>query len=287
MHGTGLPLVTPFDTDGDIDETALRTLVSWVEDAGVDFIVPCGSNSEAALLDSDERTRVVEIVTDETTLPVLAGTGHPGRRQTLGQTDAAAAAGADAALVVTPFYHQHGADVLETYYRDVADESPIPIYLYSVPKYTGTTLDPRTIESLAVHPNIHGIKDSSGDLGGLQRIIEYTGEYDFSVLVGNGSVYASGLDLGADGGVLAVANVVPERASRIFDSHEAGDTDEARRMNRELVELNHAVTARYGIPGLKAAMRARDVPAGNPRSPFQPVSDAVAAELVSLVEASL
>ncbi|WP_435347810.1 dihydrodipicolinate synthase family protein [Haloarchaeobius sp. HRN-SO-5] len=284
MRGTGLPLVTPFDDEGDVDETALRELVDWVTDAGVDFVVPCGSNSEAPLLGSAERTRVVSTVADQTDLPVLAGTGHAGYRETLDETVAAADAGADAALVVTPYYFRHDDATLASYYRELADESPIPVYLYSVPAFTGTTLDPRTVEALSTHPNVHGIKDSSGDLESLQRTVALTDDADFSVLVGSGSIYAAALDHGADGGVLALANVVPELASEVYDRHREGDAEGARELNRSLVELDRAVTARYGVPGVKAAMRSRGVPAGRVRRPFRPVSDDDGDELAALVE---
>ncbi|WP_435333982.1 dihydrodipicolinate synthase family protein [Haloarchaeobius sp. TZWWS8] len=287
MRGTGLPLVTPFDEHEDVDETALRELVSWVETAGVDFVVPCGSNSEAALLSADERRRVVDVVADETDLPVLAGTGHPGLRATLDATEDAATAGADAALVVTPFYHQHDQDTLETYYRDVADRSPVPVYLYSVPKYTDTRLEPETVSALASHENVGGIKDSSGDLETLQRIVSATEKEEFSVLVGSGSVYAAGLDHGADGGVLALANVVPRLASEIFDYHADGNHYAARDLNRDLVELNRAITARFGVPGLKAAMRHRGKPAGQSRRPLQPVSDQEREEIALLLDAAI
>ncbi|WP_256296347.1 dihydrodipicolinate synthase family protein [Haloarchaeobius salinus] len=286
MEGTGLPLVTPFDETGEIDEPALSDLVDRVTDAGVDFVVPCGSNSEAPLLTATERRRVVEVVADRSDVPVLAGTGQPGYRETLADTEAAAAAGADAALVVTPYYFRHDQAALASYYRGLADESPIPIFLYSVPKYTETPLDPRTVEALSTHPNVGGIKDSSGNLERLQRTVSLTGDADFSVLVGSGSIYAAGLDHGADGGVLALANVVPELASEIYDRHTDGDTDGARDLNRSLVELNRAVTARYGIPGLKAAMRSRSLPAGHVRRPFQPVDDATTTELAELVRAA-
>jgi dihydrodipicolinate synthase/N-acetylneuraminate lyase len=164
MDGIGPPLVTPFDRDGGLDEASLRELVGWVEDRGVDFLVPCGSNSEAELMSSDERARVVEVVVEEASVPVLAGTGHPGLRETLDQTERAAEAGADAALVVTPFYYGHDEADLEAYYESVADGAELPVYLYSVPAYTGVALDPATVGRLADHRNVAGMKDSSGDL---------------------------------------------------------------------------------------------------------------------------
>jgi 4-hydroxy-tetrahydrodipicolinate synthase len=287
MDGLGVPLATPFDDAGDVDHDALAALTDWVVERGVDFLVPCGSNSEAELLTAAEREAVISTVADAApNVPVLAGTGNPGLRETLDLTERAAAAGADAALVVTPFYYQHGDDAVTDYYRDLADQSPLPVYLYSVPKYTGYALPPEVVRDLAAHENIAGMKDSSGDLGAFQRARDATEDADFDLLVGSGSVFAPALDAGADGAVLALANVAPDAASEILAAHRAGDDERARALNRAAVDLNHAVTAEHGIAGLKAAMRSRGAPAGTVRSPHQPVDDDTAAELASLVEAT-
>lgn len=287
LTGTGVPMITPFGEDGTVRDAALESITEWLVDGGVDFLVPCGSNGEAAMCSPDERAHVIDVVTDQADVPVLAGTGTPSLQGTLRATERAAEAGADAALVVTPYYHQHDAAALSAYYRELADRSPLPIYLYSVPKYTGVTLEPRTVEALATHENLAGMKDSSGDLERLQRYRRFTADESFSLLVGSGSVYAPGLAAGADGGVLALANVVPERASDIYRLHADGETDAARKRNAALVELNRAITARYGVPGLKAVLKHRSVPAGVPRKPFQPVADAVRAELATLLEEAL
>ena len=284
MNGTGVPLVTPFDEDGELDTERLRAVVEWVEDGGVDFIVPCGSNSEAELMGVEERARVVEIVVEEADVPVMAGTGHPGLKETLRQTERAAEAGADGALVVTPFYYTHDDDALEAYYREVADESPIPIYLYSVPAYTKVNLSPEVVGRLASHDDVAGMKDSSGDLETLQRERRLTADEEFDLFVGSGSVYAHALASGADGGILGLANVAPERANEIFQLHQAGKDAEARQLNAELVDLNRAVTAKYGVPGAKAAMRYRGVSAGYARKPHREVIESVHEEIVGLVE---
>ncbi|NHN46829.1 dihydrodipicolinate synthase family protein [Halostella sp. JP-L12] len=269
MDGTGVPLVTPFTEEGSVDEDALRSLTAWVEDRGIDFLVPCGSTSEAPLLDDDERERVIAAVAEAADGPVLAGTGKESLADTLDATERAAEAGADAALVVTPHYFDYGQDALAEYYRDVADESPLPVYLYSVPPYTDVALDPETVGAVADHDNVAGIKDSSGDLARLQRTLDRVPD-DFDVLVGNGSVYAPGLDAGAAGGVLAVANAAPERASEIYRRHRDGDDEAAREINRDLVELD-SVLGERGIPAVKAAVRERGQPAGRPRRPFRPL----------------
>jgi len=274
MHGVGPPLVTPFRENGDIDHERLRELVGWVEERGVDFLVPCGSNSEAELMTAGERERVIETVVEAASVPVLAGTGSPGLRETRQATAAAAEAGADAALVVTPFYYDHDQETLAAYYRELAGAASVPIYLYSVPPYTGVRLAPETVGELASHSGIAGMKDSSGDVGAFVRTQNRV-DGDFDMLVGSGAVVAQALDAGAAGGVLALANVTPEGASAVFETHQDGDAGRARALNADLVELNHAVTAEYGIPGLKWAMRERGAPAGYPRSPHrEPDADA-------------
>ena len=287
MHGTGAPLATPFAADGTIDHDALAELADWLLDSGLDFLVPAGSTSEAPLLSRAERTAVVETVAAASgDTPVIAGTGHPGYDETMAQTEAAADAGADAALVVTPFYYDHDQDALREYYRDVADASPIPVYLYSVPKFTHMAIEPETAVDLAGHENVAGMKDSSGNMEAVQRIATGTGE-DFDLLVGAGSIYAPGLDAGASGGILALANVVPELASEIYDRHVAGTDEQARALNRRLVALNRAVTSEHGIPGLKAAMAYRDVPVGTVRRPLRPVDESTRRDLHRLLDAVL
>jgi dihydrodipicolinate synthase/N-acetylneuraminate lyase len=281
MDGLGVPLATPFDADGDVDHDRLADLANWVLDRGADFLVPCGSTSEAPLLAPDERTAVIETVAGATDAPVLAGTGFAGYRQTVRATDAAADAGADAALVVTPYYYGHDADALAAYYRDVADAADVPVYLYSVPKFTDVALAPRTVESLAAHGNVVGMKDSSGDLAAFQRTRRLAPDLD--LFVGSGGVVGHGVAAGGDGAILAVANVAPELASEVVELAASGETGAALDANADLVELNRAVTGTYGVPGLKAAMRERGAPVGTVRRPFRPVGDEAATELAELL----
>jgi 4-hydroxy-tetrahydrodipicolinate synthase len=272
MHvsGVGPPLVTPFDGNGDVDYDRLRELVAWVETRGVDFLVPCGSTSEAELLTGDERARVVETVVDAASVPVVAGTGHPGLRETLVSTRAAREAGADAALVVTPFYYEHDQERLAAYYRELASSSPLPVYLYAVPTYTGVELDPDTVGDLSAHPGIVGLKDSSGSLGALARHNRRTGD-EFTLLAGSADLLAGGLALGTDGGILAVANLQPRVAATVVDIHET-NPERARQLTADLGE-RHVAVFEHGVAGLKWAMRRRGAPAGYPRSPHRPLND--------------
>lgn len=285
MQGTGVALVTPFTTGGDVDEAALTALVGELETDGVDFIVPAGSTGEAPLLSLDEQARVVSLVADASTVPVLAGTGQPGWRGTERATVRAAAAGADAAMVVTPYYYDHDQATLTAHYRDLADAVDLPVYAYSAPSKTGVAVEPETAAQLASHPNLVGMKDSSGDLDQLQRSVAATADEPFELLIGHGGLFAHALEMGAVGGVLSLANVAPGLVSEVFDRHDGGDDEGARRLNRELIELNRAVTAQFGVPGLKAAMRLLGLPAGYSRAPYRPVGPEVEADLEGLLEA--
>lgn len=286
MNGTGVPLVTPFDENGAVDHAKLREAATWVVEMGVDFVVPCGSNGESELLTVDERAAVIETVVDEVSVPVVAGTGHPGYAETREQTRRAAAAGADAALVVTPFYYNHSQADFEAYYERLATESDLPVYLYSVPKMTGTRLEPETVETLAAHENVQGMKDSAGNLTAFQRTRARTGA-EFDLLVGSGSLYAPGLDAGADGGIMALANVVPDLAADIYERHREGDRQGARDLCADLIDLNRAITARHGVAGVKAAMRHRGVPAGRVRSPHTSLDESAVEDVQALVDEAL
>jgi len=283
MNGVAAPLVTPCTEDGDVDERALSDLVGWLEAGGIDFLVPCGSTSEAELLTADERARVIETVVDAASVPILAGTGSPGYRETRAATDAAAEAGADAGLVVTPFYYPHDQSALADYYRDVADAASIPIYLYSVPVFTNVRLEPDTAAELAGHPNVAGMKDSAGDVGSFVRLVQQTADADFDPMVGSGGVFSQALAAGATGGILALANVAPEVTAEIYETA-SNDPETARRLNAAVTELNRAVTSEFGIPGLKYAMRQRGAPAGYARSPHQSPDAAARERLDALVE---
>lgn len=286
MDGTGVPLVTPFKKSGDIDHEQLREVTSWVTERGVDFVVPCGSNGEAELMTLDERADVVETVADAASVPVLAGTGHPGYVETREATRRAADVGADGALVVTPFYYDHGPDDIVAHYERLASESDLPIYLYSVPKMTGTRLAPETVGALATHENIHGMKDSAGDLTAFRRTRDRT-DKAFDLFVGSGNLYAAALDAEAAGGIMALANVVPDLASEISRRYRTGDRESARTLNDKLIDLNRAITTRFGVAGVKEAMRYRGAPAGYVRAPHSSLEEDASREIRTLVDDAL
>ena len=285
LRGIIPPLPTPFDSEGAFDTKVQKQLIETLEPFVNGFLI-LGSNGEAAFLNETERKEVLErarAIIPKTT-PMLAGTGGEATKTVIERNQAAAEVGADFVLVVAPFYFQRQMSeaVLETHYRTVADESPLPVLLYNIPQATTLSLSPGLVARLAEHPNIVGIKDSSGNVGALTEIMRQVPE-DFTVLTGNAPTLLPALSLGAKGGILAVANVAPQAYKRIVDCFEAGEVAEARALQLRLNPLALAVTSRYGVPGLKAALRLQGH-ISYPRAPLQDVSKEVEKGLEGLLE---
>jgi len=272
FSGIAVPTVTPFDERGQFDEGAYRELVEWWIAQGVDAIVPCSSSGEAAYLTLFERNQVIQTAVRQAKgrVLVIAGTGFLSTNITLHETKAAAEFGADAALILTPYYYPLDQEALFQHYRYIAESSPIPIFLYNNPRLTHVNLEPQTVERLSEIIQIVGIKESSGSLAQIEQILGLT-EPDFSVLCGSGELIAAALCNGADGAIAALANVVPKACTQLYDLSSLGKEAEAQEFNEKLLELNRAITVEYGIPGLKAALRAQGLPAGYPRLPLRPL----------------
>ncbi|MEJ2733293.1 MAG: dihydrodipicolinate synthase family protein [Anaerolineae bacterium] len=257
FRGVFPPIPTPFDAEGDVHFQALvENLERWNQYSLAGYVV-LGSNGEGVLLDAEEKVRVLE--TARQVIPsdklLIAGTGCESTRQTLALTCKAAEVGADAALVVTPHYYspKMSVDSLVQHYRAVADASPIPILIYNVPKFTNVNVDAAAVARMAQHPNIVGIKDTSGSVTQLADTVRLAGP-EFQVLAGSASFFFPGLAVGAAGGILALANIAPEQALELHRLFTAGAWDEAAELQRRMIPVNAAVTARFGIAGLKAAL---------------------------------
>jgi 4-hydroxy-tetrahydrodipicolinate synthase len=267
--GVAVAAVTPFDRDGGLNEDALRSLIDWWISQGIRGIVACGSTGEAAYLSATERRRVIEIAVDQVgrRVPVIAGTGCPATKETIEITCAAAEAGADAALVVTPFFYPVGPDALFEHYAKIADASPIPILLYNNPQLTKLNLEAETVARLSQIPNIVGVKDSSGDWPRMEKILKLTGR-EFTVLSGSLRLLPAALETGADGGILAMGCLVPAHCVQLYELVRQGRTEPAQALHASLKELSQVVHEALGIPGLKAAMRLLNLNAGYPRAPL-------------------
>jgi 4-hydroxy-2-oxoglutarate aldolase len=286
LHGIFPPIATPF-INGKVAYDKLASNVDRWNRTGIKGLVVLGSNGEYVYLSQKEKRSVVDSVVQSAAkeMLIIAGTGCESTGETLRLTEDCARLGAHAALVVTPHYYagRMKEAALLTHFTELADHSPIPILLYNVPKFTHINMAADFVARLSEHPNIVGIKDSSANVIQLQEILNGADD-DFSVLVGTAGVLFSGLTIGCAGGVCALANVAPEACVKIFDLVKAGDLDAARKLQLKMIPVNQAVTAIYGVPGLKAAMDMCGYFGGNPRLPLLPASEQERLEIKTILK---
>ncbi len=276
IRGVLPPIATPFDADGNVSAEHLSTNLARLVETGLHGFVVLGSNGEYSLLSKEEKLRVLEI--SRAAIPsdrlMLAGTGADSTRETIDLTKRAAEIGADAGLIVTPHYFrpQMNGAALTHHYLSIADASPIPILIYNVPVYTNVEIDAATVIELARHENIVGMKDSSANFSKMGEVIRFAPPH-FAVMVGTGGAMFPALCIGAKGVVPALGNIAPRECVAIYDLFHAGKLDEARTLQLKMVRPNAAVTAKWGVPGLKAAMEELGYYGGLPRSPLQPLPE--------------
>lgn len=250
----------------------------WNEEP-LDGYVVLGSNGEAPLLEEGEKREAIGAArraADRGKRLLIVGTGRESTSGAIRATREAFDLGADAVLLGAPMYYkpEYTDSVLETHFRAVADASPGPVLLYSVPQFTGISLSPALVGKLATHPRISGIKDSGGDIENVKRLLEVSrgAGRPFAVLIGSARIWADGLLAGAIGGVLAVANVAPRSCAEIAAAARKGDAASARAGNEKLMPLAAAVTRLHGIGGLKAALDLLHYQGGDPRPPLPSAS---------------
>jgi 4-hydroxy-2-oxoglutarate aldolase len=281
LSGIFPPIPTAFSAGGGLRSPAAGFL-ELLRDGGMDGVVALGSNGEAANLTETERVEWIRTVRAALPPPLrlVAGTGAESTLATIDRTRAAAAEGAEAALVIAPSYfrRQLTAESLRAHYHAVAEVSPIPILIYNIPVHMGYDLGAEWIVRLAGHPNIAGMKESSGDIPRLRVLREQLGP-DFVLLAGSGEKMVDALEAGADGAIAALANLAPHASSGIRNAWLERRFDQARQLQRTIAPLGEALTAGYGVPGLKAALRLMGYDHGDPRLPLPPLP---AAELPAL-----
>jgi 4-hydroxy-2-oxoglutarate aldolase len=271
------PLPTFFDEQDELDLVTLRKHIQRLAETGITGYVVMGTNGEAVHLTKEERTQIIETARDaggENT-PLLAGCGEQSTRATIANCEQAARSGADAALVLPPFYFKGRMDsrALIAHYRTVADNSPLPVVIYNMPASTGgLDLDATTICTLAEHHNIIGVKDSAGNMVKLAQIYSETPSR-FRVFAGSAGYLLPALVVGAVGAVAALANVFPREVCRLHELFISGKLEEARLLQARLVPANTAVTSTYSVPGLKATLELTAGYGGRPRSPLLPLTE--------------
>jgi 4-hydroxy-2-oxoglutarate aldolase len=274
LKGVLSPIPTPFGEDGEVAyDRMAENLERWNRTDLCGYIV-AGSTGECATLTEREKLRLWEVARKH--IPsgkrFIAGTGCESTRETIALTKQAASIGAEAALVVTPWYYKGAMKSRElvVHYQAVADASPIPILLYTFPQCTGVVLEPAAVATLAGHPNIIGMKDSSEVMGVFAEYARVTPP-SFQLIVGSALTFYAALCLGARAAILALANIAPQECALVYRLFMDGKHGEAREHQLRLLPLGHAVGARFGIAGVKAAMGLRGYHGGAPRPPLLPL----------------
>jgi dihydrodipicolinate synthase/N-acetylneuraminate lyase len=289
LRGVLGPVTTPFGRDGEVDRPAFEENIRAHMRAGLNGIVTSGSTGEAALLDERERMSLVEWARPH--VPgdrvLLCGIGAESTRTTLRYAKLAKERGADAGLTVAPHYFSSAMtpDALRTHYRRVADESPMPILLYNIPKYMHFRLSNELVSELASHENVIGIKDSSGDRDSLEGYLRAQGP-TFSVLVGNGQFWRTALQMGARAGILAVALIAPALSIAVAEAVARRDGGAADEAQARLTPLAKVVVGDLGVAGVKAAMDYLGLRGGEPRSPLMPLSHSERERVRQLLESA-
>lgn len=286
-EGVFAPVATLFDADGELDLVRFKKNMDWYARSPLDGVVIMGSNGEYVSLDQDEKLRLIEAGVEavDGRKVVMAGTGTESTRNAIALTRKAAELGVDYALVVTPHYYRprYDAEAFKRHYETIADASPIPVLIYIMTAYTGVDLPTPVVADLSRHPNIVGVKDSAGSAPKLAEMVATAGD-DFSVLAGSASFLYPAMCLGAKGGVLALGNVAPRQCAELRDLTLAGKHTEALALQQRLLEPNAAVTTRYGIAGLKAAMELVGLETSDPRPPLLPATEAERAAIAGIFE---
>lgn len=269
--GLGTALVTPFTSSGAVDEAAVRRLARRQVEAGVHFLVPCGTTGEAPTLSPAEKRRIVEIVVEEAKgrVPVLAGAGGYATHEVVEQARAMREAGADGLLSVTPYYNKPTPDGLFRHYEAIAGATPLPIVVYNVPGRTGCNVDPATLARLATIPHLVGVKEASGNM---TQICEVTRSVppDFVVLSGDDALTLPAMAVGARGVISVASNEAPGEMARLVESAERGDFPAARELQRRLLPLMLVNFAESNPIPVKAAMAQMGLLEENYRLPMVP-----------------
>jgi 4-hydroxy-2-oxoglutarate aldolase len=277
LAGVFSPIPTPFDERDRVDTARLKAaLAKWAAKPLAGFVV-LGSNGEAALMDDFECDQA--IVAAREAVPhdklFIVGTGRESTQGAVKAARRAAEHGADAVLVRTPgfFKSQMTNDVFVRHYTAVADASPVPVLLYNFTAVTGVNLLPAAVARLAAHPNIIGMKESGGDVAQVADLVSQTPD-GFQILAGAAATLYPMMCVGAIGGILALANALPEPCVRLFELARDRKHDEALRLQRDLVPIARLLGATHGVPGLKAALNLLGYDVGVPRPPLLPLPDA-------------
>ncbi|MBR2255146.1 MAG: 4-hydroxy-tetrahydrodipicolinate synthase [Candidatus Methanomethylophilaceae archaeon] len=271
--GTATALITPFDREGEIDEEALRRLVSFQEENGIDTLVPCGSTGESATMSHEEHLRVISIVVDQAKrAKVLAGAGSNSTREAVMLSKSAIDMGADGVLSISPYYVKPTQEGIYRHYKEINDKIDAPIIVYNIPGRTGSNVSVETMMKLAQLPNIAGVKEASGNLNQIQRIITQRPK-GFEVLSGDDGLTLPLISLGGDGVVSVTSNCCPGLMSEMVSSARSDDLTLARQLHSKLLPLFGSLFVESNPIPIKYVMSKLGFGSCVPRLPLTPLSD--------------
>jgi 4-hydroxy-2-oxoglutarate aldolase len=286
LGGVYPALTTPFAADGEVSLADVKYNIERYNPTGIAGFVVLGSTGESVLLSRNEMDDVLTTVRDAAGQGkrLIAGTGAESTQDTIERTKRAAELGYHFALVKTPHYYKpaYKPEVLIAHYRRVADASPIPVLLYSVPIFTGVTLEAPEVGALAEHPNIVGIKESSGHVMRVAEIVSAC-PADFQILTGSAGTMLAALTVGAKGAILALGSALPEMCVTLYDLYRNGEIDKARALQNTLLKASKVVQSEHAIAGIKFVMDQRGYHGGIPRQPLVPLSDAYKERILDLL----
>lgn len=271
IKGVIPPMITPFKENGDVDyQSHVSNIELWNNDNLAGYLV-LGSNSETVYLNEEEKLELVRLTVETAKKDrlILVGSGMESTRETIKLTNKAAKLGAHAALILTPFYYggKMNDEALVKYFTEVADNADIPVLIYNVTKFTHVNISANAVEILSRHPNIIGMKDSSGDIPQLVKFKSVIPE-SFNLMVGTASAWYPALTLGVSAGIMALANCSPNECAMVQEKYENGDFEGAREIYERVFPVNAAVTGTFGIAGLKYACSLLGYEGGYVRKPL-------------------
>ena len=287
LNGIFPPLPTPFDKNENLALDKLKDNIVKLSKYKLSGFLVLGSNGELVNLTKSEVHAVYsasrEVISTDKIM--LAGTGAQSTCETIKLTKAAASAGADAALVLNPFYYKGlmTKEALIAHYHEVADASTIPVIVYNMPANSGLDMDAETIVKISSHKNIIGLKDSGGNMAKMGTIKKRASP-DFQILAGSAGFLLPAFTMGAIGGILALANIAPKKCISVYDDYFSGNFINAHKTQLELIPINTALTRKWGVPALKAAMDYMGLFGGLARKPMLPVNKEIQQEIVDLID---
>ncbi len=284
FEGVFPALITPFTKDDKVDEDGLRSNINFAIESGVSGIVPAGCTGEAATLSHQEQKRVIDVAINVASVPVIAGTGSNNTKEAIELTKYASDVGADAAMLITPYYNKPTDAGLIMHYKTIAEKCDIPIILYNVPSRTGKNMNADVVAELAKVENIVGIKEASGDINQVSKIVELTRDLDFVVLSGDDSLTLPIMALGGKGVVSVAANIIPRQMSDMVSAFLDGRLDRARELHHILSPLFRALFLETNPIPVKTAMGWRGLAAGKLRPPLYTLSEKSATTLRSVLD---